>query len=807
MQAKSFHTGWQFWRNSDLCREKVTLPHDAMLHTDRNPEQNNYFLLAGYQGGTYHYQKTFFVPKEDEGKTLLLYFEGVYCCATVSVNGVVQKEKCYGFNPFFVDLSHCLIFGEENEIEVTASVPEDGHNRWYTGGGIGHPVWLYTGGKEYIDPYGVRISTVSIDPPTIRVKTTVQGFSDTCHKPPEIEVSILDGNTVFAAKTGADILFTLQDASLWSAQHPKLYTAKVTLKRNGKILDETAETFGIRTIQATAEHGLLVNGIPTFLRGGCIHNDNGIIGVINNPATELHRAKLIKAAGFNAVRSAHHPMSRSLLDACDQVGLYVMNEAFDTWYRIKSRNNSYTPRFPELFREDVTAMVQESYNHPCVLIYSIGNEIPEAGGVKGVRVGKAIVDTIHALDTTRLTTLCPSAHWLREYLEGTTYLTQDEDEWMGDDAGRKKEDFMHYARIFMGAANNPPPKDEKGLPYPPTYQRQDEEATKNLYAYLDIAGYNYYEDKYEILHQIHPERVLLGTETSGDLIEETMCFAKQHPYLIGDFIWTLQDHLGEVNVGGLHYGDGKPDRNYPWLINFGGVLDLIGTPLPELHRFRLLWGQETGLFLSAQPPIHEGHPPLYNSYKWTDSVKGWTFQGYEGKETFIDAHTDAATVEVWINGKSLGQQAVREHFVRFPCIYQPGEVTAVAYSETGEELYRAHLHTAGEETCILVTSDRTVLRAGGEDFAFVKISITDLQGNPKLLPERTVSIKTEGDCILQGFGSANPRNAEKFNHPCQTTYFGQLLAVFRSSMIPGTTRVTFQSEGIPDAVISLVCVE
>lgn len=798
MQTISWNTGWQFRREGTSQWEDVTLPHDAMLHTDRNPEQPNYFLLAGYEGDTYHYRKTFFAPNEDKGKTLLLYFEGVYCCAAVSVNGVVQGEKCYGFNPFTIDLSHCLRWGEENVVEVTADIPREGHNRWYTGGGIGHPVWLYIGQPDHIDLYGVTVTTLSIDPPAVRANTAVSGSG-------RVRVSILDGDTVLAEGTGTEAEFTLPNAELWSAEHPKLYTARVTLERSGAVVDEAEETFGIRTVAVDPARGLLVNGVPTFLRGGCIHNDNGVIGVVNNPATELHRAKAIKAAGFNAVRSAHHPMSRSLMNACDQVGLYVMNEAFDSWYRIKSRNNPYTPRFLELFRGDVETMVRESYNHPCVLIYSVGNEIPEAGGIKGVRIGKAIVDTIHAIDTTRLTTLCPSAHWLREYLEGTTYLTQDEDEWVGGDPQRAKEDFMHYARIFMGAANNPPPEDEKDLPYPPTYQRQDEDATKNLYPCLDIAGYNYYEDKYEALRQIHPERVFLGTETRGDRIGDTMRFAAEHPWLIGDFIWTLQDHLGEVNVAGLRYGDEAADRGWPWLVNYGGVLDLIGTPLPELHRFRILWGQEKGLFLSAQPPIHRGQPPVYRDYKWTDSVEGWTFQGCEGEKTLIDVHTDAAQAEVFVNGVSLGRQNVEDCFARFPCVYQPGEVSAIAYGRDGKELYRASLRTAGENTRLTVAADRTVLQAGGEDFAFLNLRITDDAGVPKPLPERQVSVEVEGGCTLQGFGSANPRNAAKFNAPCQTTWNGQLQAVVRSSPEPGTSRVIFRCEGVPDTVVTLIC--
>ena len=379
------------------------------------------------------------------------------------------------------------------------------------------------------------------------------------------------------------------------------------------------ESFGIRTIEVNPEKGLLINGVPTFLRGGCIHNDNGVIGVINNDATELHRARILKKSGFNALRSAHHPMSRSLMKACDEVGLYVMDEAFDYWYRPKG-GNPHCGLFLDTFREDTRAMVQDAYNHPCVVIYSIGNEIPEAGGVKGVRGGKEIVDIIRSIDATRPTTLCPSVHWLREYLDGVPYLTRDEDEWMAESPENKEKDWKHYRRIFLGAAANIP-EDEKNLPYPPTFVRMDEEATKNLYPYLDIAGYNYYEDKYDTLHELHPERVLLGTETRGERIVDTMRYAREHPFLIGDFIWTLQEHLGEVNCCNISYGENSPGKDshgkgteekekghfsgraYPWLINYGGTIDLIGTILPSIHKYEFAWDEKKkGLYLAAPRP-------------------------------------------------------------------------------------------------------------------------------------------------------------------------------------------------------------
>lgn len=806
MKKIDFNHGWMFAQEGTERFQKVTLPHDAMINTDRNPGMRNYFLLAGFEGGKYIYTRVFHVPEEYEDKTLILEFEAVYCMTTVYVNGKAVCEKPYGFTPFQILLNPHLEFGRENEIRVEANVPKEGHGRWYTGGGIYRPVNLYIGEENYIKLYGVKVATLGIHPARIQVDVEICGKG-------QVSVDIRkDGETVVSGKAEAEngkasLQFTVPDARLWSAETPELYQAVVTLSQGEKTYDKVTESFGIRTIQLNPREGLLINGVPTFLRGGCIHNDNGVIGVINNDATEMHRARILKKSGFNALRSAHHPMSRSLMKACDEVGLYVMDEAFDYWYRPKGAN-PHCGLFLDTFREDTKVMVQDAYNHPCVVIYSIGNEIPEAGSVKGVRVGKEIVDVIHSIDTTRPTTLCPSVHWLREYLDGMPYLTRDEDEWMAESPENKEKDWKHYMKIFLGAAANIP-DNEKNLPYPPTYIQMDEDATKNLYPYLDIAGYNYYEDKYDILHELHPERVLLGTETRGERIADTMRYAKGHPFLIGDFIWTLQEHLGEANCCNISY-DGQKEKShfsgkdYPWLINYGGTIDLIGTILPSIHKYEFAWDEEKhGLYLASQPPVHDGIAPDVNGYRWTDTVDGWTYEGYEGKSTWVDAYTDAAEVEIFINGKSAGRNAVKDYYVKIACVYEPGELVGVGYDESGKELYRTTVRTANRDTRIIAVADRTVLQAGEEDFCFIDVSITDSEGVLKLLPERKVAIKIEGAGTLQGFGSANHLNEEKYNQAYHTTYLGRLQAVIRSGKTGGEIKVTFSGEGMEDTVVRL----
>lgn len=810
MRRIDFNHNWIFTQEGTTRREEVTLPHDAMIHTDRNPDMRNYFLLAGFEGGKYIYTKKFMVEQEMQNKVLILECEAVYCMGKVLVNGQLVKEHPYGFTPFWVQLNPYVRYGEENEITIIADVPGDGHGRWYTGGGIYRPVNLYVGDGAYIELHGVKITTESINPARIRVDVDAHGSG-------VVEIALRKAGLVVAHKSLSLpetaqqhiwALFEIPDAKLWSAETPELYEAEVMLYRDGEVADKVTETFGIRTISVNPEQGLLINGVPTFLRGGCIHNDNGVIGVLNNDATEMHRARNLKKTGFNAIRSAHHPMSRSLMKACDEVGLYVMDEAFDHWYRMKGRN-PYVALFMEHYTEDVRAMVQDAYNHPSVIMYSIGNEIPEAGSQKGVRVGKTIVDTIHELDTTRLTTLCPSVHWLREYLDGVPYLTEDEDAWMALSPANKELDEKHYMKIFMGAVLNLP-EEEKDDVYPPTYVKADEEATKKLYPYLDVAGYNYYEDCYETLHSLHPERVLLGTETRGNKIVETMRFARTHPYLIGDFIWTLQEHLGEANCCSLRYENEPEDtvlggeKKYPWLLNHAGVMDLIGTVDPSVHRYEFAWDEKKrGLYLASQPPVHDGHKPDVSSYRWTDTVEGWTYEGYEGKPTWVDAYTDAAEVEIFVNGTSAGRAGVKDFYAKIPCTYEAGELTGVGYDENGKELYRTAVYTADKDTKITATADRTTLATGEEDFAFIQVSITDGKGTLKLLPEHRVSVSIEGPGTVQGFGNANPINPEKFNQKEHSTYLGRMQAVIRSGKEKGMVKVTFEAEGVESATVEL----
>lgn len=802
MQRININQGWAFEDLTNGTSSTVDLPHDAAIGTERGKEGRTYFLNAGFKGIKCVYTKRLFIPEEYRDKALYLEFEGIYRDFIVYVNGKEVLNESFGYIPYEIRIEDFVIWGQDNEIRVEINTPEENHNRWYAGSGIYQDVYLHMAEKRHIAFNGVRITTLSHAPARISVDVDVKNGEGT-----QISVEILDEQQVIAAAEGTHSEIEIPNARLWDAEHPNLYQARVELRSGGKIWDTRIVTFGIRTLAWSAEKGFLVNGNRTLLKGGCIHNDNGVIGTVTNRVTEERRIRNLKASGFNALRSAHHPMSPALLEMCDKYGMYVMDESFDVWYRMKQLNG-FHQRFMEFYEDVTERMVRKDYNHPSVIMYSLGNEINEIGSLKGIRVCSRMIEIVRSIDKTRPAVLCPSMKMSRAFLDGMPYAEMDEDEYLAQGPEYVKKDQEHYVWLYMEAISNNP--SSTADPYPLDIQEADEAATLPLYQKLDIAGYNYYSDKFEVLHERHPERILLGTETRGHLIYPHWKYIQEHPFAIGDFIWTLQDHIGEANVSGRRYGAANADadsryegRAYPWLLNDGGVIDLLGHLLPAIHKYRMSWGEEHGIFLASQPPIHDGIAPTYTSYKWTDTIESWSYEGFEGKPTFVDVYSDAHEVEVLINGKSLGRQQPVEFFCKYPCTYEPGDVTAIGYDAAGKEIYRTAMRSANADTKIRVTADKTELTAGTQDFCFLNIDVIDETGTIKALPERKLTIRVEGAASLQGFGSADPVTAESYCDNIHTTYNGRALVVLRSGAEPGTVTVTIQSDGLQDTVVHL----
>lgn len=790
MKKTNFNSDWIFYDYQTEVEKAVTLPHDATIGTDRDPNIRNGWLCGYFYGGKYRYTKKLFVPNQYADKTLYLEFEGVYRNSKVFVNDKLAHELVNGYIGFNLCLDEHLVYGEENEIRVEIDTPKTDHSRWYAGSGIYRDVSLYVSDKSaHIALNGVKVITVSYNPAKILVETKVVGsVSDN-----DVLLEIFDGNKTVAEAVGKSAEISIDNAKLWSDESPNLYTARVSIKGR----DEQTVSFGVRKIEYGAAIGLLINGVETKLRGGCIHADNGILGCVTTDSTEERRVQNIKKAGFNAIRSAHHPASRALLDACDKYGLFVMDEAFDSWYRMKMVND-FSAAFYEEYKTVINAMTENCYNHPSVITYSIGNEIPETGSLKGKRFALDMVSQIKSYDKTRPVLICPSMRLAKDFIFDTPYAEVDEDEYLNSEE-RKKDDLAHYVKVWTRGLFNLLDVFE----YTDERSKQDERVMNGLYEHLDMAGFNYYGEYYENLHKKHPDWVICGTETEGNKVKFHYDLMQQHKHVIGDFVWTLQDHLGEVNCVDMRYGDEKAgDKSYPWLINYAGILDIHGRPYFSLHKYRMIWGQEKGIYIAARVPTSKA-TPLFNNDRETDAIESWSFDGLEGEKTYIDIITDAVEAEVFINGKSIGRSKVENFTARFDAVYTPGKVMAVGYDEFGKEIYRNSLKTAGNETILTIKPDKTEVSSG--EYCFIEIEVTDDYGTVKSYPEHDITVTVGGAGELAALGSANYINEQKFSGQTHKTYNGRLLAAIRGGDNAGDITITISADGIKSKEIKITC--
>lgn len=784
MKRIDFNTDWIFYDYQEKKELNVCLPHDATIHTNRDETIRNGWLGGYFYGGNYRYTKNIFIPQDYETKSLHLEFEGVYRNSKVYINDSLVNELVNGYIGFTICLDKYLLYGKDNIIRVEIETPLTDHTRWYQGSGIYRSVNLYIGEKKaYIPISGVKVTTLEYNPAKIKVETDVVGLVDNS----EISIEILENEKVIASSFGKNAIIEIHEAKLWNDEEPNLYKARVTINE----MDTTLVSFGIRKIEYSAKTGLLINGKETKLYGGCIHADNGILGSVATDATEERRVKTIKEAGFNAIRSAHHPASRALLNACDKYGLYVMDEAFDSWYRMKMMKD-FSSSFDREYKKVLNAMTKNCFNHPSVIIYSIGNEIPETGSLKGKRYALSMIEEIKTHDNTRPVIICPSMRLAKDFIFDTPYAEIDEDEYL-DTEEKKKADFQHYVKVWTRGLFNLLDVFE----YTDERSRQDERVLTGLYEHLDLAGFNYYGEYYENLHEKHPDWVICGTETEGNKLEYHYNLMKKHKYIIGDFIWTLQDHIGEVNCVDMHNPDEKSgDKSYPWLLNYAGILDINGHSYFSLHKYRMIWEREKGIFIAAQPPLRDGVSPIFNNDRETDAIESWSFDGLEGNKTYIDVITDASEAEVFVNGKSLGRKKVEGKMTRFDAIYEKGEVLALGYDDEGKVLYKNKLKTASKKCTLSVQPNKTIISKGGQDFTFLEIDLTDEEGIIKAYPEREVTISVEGEGSLAGFASANYKNEKKYNSNSHLTYCGRLLAAIRSGSNEGDIIITISSKGL-----------
>lgn len=797
MKGQNFNHDWVYYLEGSEIRENVTLPHDAMLHTGRDAlspgkDANAYFL-----GGIYHYEKELDVPKEWENKTVILSFGGVYRNAKVYVNGQEAGGRPYGYIPFEVCLDGFLQYGAKNTVSVTADNSKLPNSRWYSGGGIYRGVRLFVAEKKHIKYQGVKVTTLSVNPAVIKVETDVETEGEEAY---EVKAEILENGQVIASALGSTAEIEIEQAKLWSAKKPNLYQYHVTLSQEGKVLDTAEGSFGIRTV-AWSTQGLFVNGETVLLKGACVHHDNGLLGACSYAKAEDRKVRILKENGYNALRISHNPASKELLEACDKYGMYVMDENFDMWFLSKNKYD-YSLDFREWYLKDTQAMVERDYNHPCVIMYSIGNEVSEPVKQEGLDAAKNMIDLIHQKDPSRAVTaginlmvLLMSSSGKGIYDEGGAAKKYSE---AGPDDKKKKgkeKDNPSGSLLFntlmtvMG----------KGLNRFANSKKADK-ATTPILDMLDIAGYNYASGRYPLEEKAHPDRIILGSETYPQDIADNWAMVEKYPYLVGDFMWTGWDYIGEAAIGAWNYeGVSMMNVHYPWLLSGAGTIDILGRAGASAKYAACIWNALDKPYIGVRPLNHPGVRVIKTAWRGTNAIDSWSWNRCNGNKGIAEVYSKGHSVKLYINGKCAGKKKLKKEKALFKIHYEPGTIEAVVFDEKGNQCGRNKLMTARNSKLHVMPEETRIMK---DDLAYVNIKNCDEKGVVESNMDQTISIQVKNGELL-GFGSANPATEDSYLGTKTTTYYGCAQAIVRGCS-SGTMTVSITGEDGSTAAADII---
>lgn len=863
MQKIDFNKDWMC---RCLTRDEeaypVTLPHDAMLSEPRTQESTGEGNIGWYIGGDYEYTKNFFVPEEYKGKKVLIEFEGIYHNGEVYINGKKAAYRPYGYTNFYVDTEGFFQYGKENEIKVIARNADQPNSRWYSGTGIYRPAYLYVGEEKHIPVNGVKIRTLSYDPARIEVvvKTSSPGevslkiefegskvlgvigestkignvnndkiiSSDNKNMQPNESVQTgKNGQKSELAQVEAEknnqeaayqAIFQLDvpNAKLWDTEHPNLYTCKAIFGE-----DEVTETFGIRELIWNPQVGMTINGERVILRGACFHHDNGVLGACTYPEAEERKMRILKENGYNAVRSAHYPCSKALLDACDRVGMLMMDEYVDVWYIHKTKYD-YAGQLADWWKQDLKDMVDKDYNHPSVIMYSTGNEVAETAQKKGIALTSDMTNYLHSLDSTRPVTCGINIFFNFLSSIGLGVYSDDKAEKSAGNAeknaaqaaGKNEKKVVKSGEKTVnkatengkkGLGSTKPEKKKKpvgsefyntlaclvgdyfmkcGATLYPCDLR-----TKDAYANMDIAGYNYGIFRYKHDLKKYPNRLILGSETFCKDAYSFWEIAKKNKRIIGDFVWAGWDYIGEVGDGAAEYSDYKFEDPATRMTGGNGRIDLNGKPRAEAAYTRVAFERETGPFIAVDP-VYQKEKLRLTGWQLTKALESWAWDGCNGEPAKVEVYARAAQVELFINGKSVGKKKVKKCRANFNTTYQDGEITAVSYDENGKEINRYSLQTAGKDTVLQVRPEEKTVKPEG--LAFIQLQYTDSKGIWKPMEKHNIKVTVENG-VLKGLGSPAPYVKGNYTDHTVATYYGEAMAVVQADG-NGPVKVTVADE-------------
>ena len=759
-QRVSFDSGWRFLLGDppgahapafdDATWRTVTLPHDWSIEGKIDQTHPTGGSEAFLPAGIGWYRRAFTAPKNWDLQRFSLEFEGVYMNAEVWLNGHSLCTHPYGYTTFICSApSGILKPGARNVLAVRVDDSRQQNSRWYAGAGIYRHVWATVTGPSSVKAWGVSVTTpeVSASQAKIVIRTETQG---TGGQPFRIQTALFaaGGAQVAIATTDSAMQeFSVANPVLWSPDSPQLYRAVTRLLIHGKVADEVETLFGIRSLEWSAAKGLLLNGRTIKLAGGCVHHDNGVLGAAAFDRAEERRVELLKAAGFNAVRTAHNPPSPAFLAACDHLGMLVVDEAFDCWEHAK-KPFDYHLFFKEWWQRDIDAMVLRDRNHPSVVIWSIGNEVPERDQPEGAQTGRVLAEYVRKLDPTRPTTT---------------------------------------------AADDP----------------RDWNAVDNLFASVDISGYNYNLNRNAADHERVPSRIMMSTES---FLRDTFAFWKlvnDHPYIIGDFVWTAMDYLGENGIGRWYIAEpdaprqsmGSDDKLFPWHSAVCGDLDITGYRRPVSHYRNIVRGRGEKLFLAVRQPVPEGKQIVLTTWATYPTWPSWTWPGQEGRELEVEALSNAACVRLFLNDKQVGEMPTgtgQQHKAIFKVPYSPGMLKAVAL-DNGYQVAETVIETVGEPARIRLTADRKEIRSDSQDLSFITVEALDRNG--KLQPNATQNLhfSVKGQGVIAGLGNADMSNTQPYQGKECRLFHGRAQVILRSSDVEGQIELTATGPGLEAA--------
>jgi len=753
--AKSREFNDESWRNIDL-------PHDWSIEGKVNPKNPTGGAGGYFPAGIGWYRKTFKAPDEWKGKAISIYFEAVYMNSEVFINGKSLGVYPYGYSSFSYNLSPYLNFGKENVIAVRVDNSQQVNSRWYSGSGIYRHVWMIVTNPLHVANWGVAISTpvVTAKKATVLVKTLVK--NETSSTQIVVVKTILwnkssknAGNSQIKIELPANSekeisqIIDVQKPSLWTPETPYLYQAQIQVIKEKQVVDDTKINFGIRSIKFSSENGFQLNGKTVKINGGCVHHDNGCLGSAAFDRAEERKIELLKSAGFNAVRTSHNPPSEAFLNACDKLGLLVMEESFDCW-KIGKNNNDYSKYFNQWWQRDLDSMVLRDRNHPSVFMWSIGNEIPERGDHSAIVTAKMLANAIKKIDSDRPV---------------TSAIVDNGKDWSKFDT---------------------------------------------LMAVHDVAGYNYHLQSAPDDHQRVPSRIIVQTESYPKDAFTNWKLVQDNKYILGDFVWTAMDYLGESGIGRWYYSGDVPGEHwehnlFPWHGAYCGDIDLIGWRKPISHYRSMLYNNNEKLYMAVREPAPT---PIEIKETWWSvwpTWENWTWQGFEGKDIQVEIYSKYPKVQLYLNNKLVGEQATtldQQFKATFTLPYSSGLLKAVGV-ENGKEIESTILQTSGDAEKIILTADRKEILANGQDLSYITVEITDKDGVIQPNATNRLNFKIDGPAVIAGVDNADVKDTDPYVGNSRKAWHGRAMVVIKSTHSAGDIKLTVISPGLTETNINI----